>query len=304
MEGLPPLRLLATFEAVARAGSMREAAVRLNVTKPAVTQALQQLEDHVGVPLFDRTRRPARLTEAGEVLARAVVDGLERIGTAIGAIRAAAELGGPSVTLSCTLGMATYWLMPRLPDFHALHPNVTVNVQAPPLDQPRMGPGVDLALRYGAGDWRDGRTSLLFEERMQPVGRPDLIARLSAQGVTLPHAPLIHVRNVANQHWAGWADYLRMAQLGAPIGPGQSFDNYVQATQAAANGLGLMLGWRSITDALVREGTLVPWPGAEVAPGMAYWVTAAEPLPPAAAAMLDWLKTRGAEVGQAPPVAD
>ena len=60
MSRLPPLRLLTTFEAVARLGSMREAATALNVTQPAVTQALKALEEHVGAVLIDRSTRPAR----------------------------------------------------------------------------------------------------------------------------------------------------------------------------------------------------------------------------------------------------
>ena len=61
MDRLPPLRLLTTFEAVSRLGSMREAAARLNVTQPAVSQALKALEDHVGAGLIDRSTRPASL---------------------------------------------------------------------------------------------------------------------------------------------------------------------------------------------------------------------------------------------------
>ena len=79
MDHLPPLRLLVTFEAISRHGSMRDAAQRLNVTQPAVSQALKALEDHVGVALFDRSVRPARLTDAGEMLSRAVREGLGRI---------------------------------------------------------------------------------------------------------------------------------------------------------------------------------------------------------------------------------
>ncbi|MFT3688472.1 LysR substrate-binding domain-containing protein [Paenirhodobacter sp.] len=284
MDRLPPLRLLTTFAEVARLGSMRAAAARLNVTKPAVTQALRALEDHIGVPLLDRGTRPARLTEAGEVLARATQDGLHRILSAIDTIRAAQA--GPRVTLSCTLGMASYWLMPRLPAFYARHPDITVNVQAPPGDLPRIAPGIDLALRYGTGEWQDGETAKLFDEEMCPVARPDVIARLA--GTPLCDAPLIHVRSMANQHWAGWAEYLSQTGQGPLRGPGQSFDNYVQATQATIGGLGVMLGWRSITGGLVADGTLKAWPGAAAPPGMAYYVTCAAPSP-AAAAVRDWL---------------
>lgn len=294
MERLPPLRLLLTFEEVARLGSMREAAGRLNVTKPAVTQAVRQLEDHLGVPLLDRSTRPARLTEAGEMLARATRDGLRQIQSAIDTIRIAAEVSGPRVTVACTLGMATYWLMPRLPTFYAAHSGITVNVQAPPGDLPVRAPEIDLALRYGAGDWRDGTTTPLFAEVMCPVGSPELIARLLAEGAPLAEAPLIHVRSGMNPHWAGWGDYLRRTAQGRMRGAGQSFDNYVQATQAAMNGLGIMLGWRSITGRLVADGALAAWPGAELEAGASYYVTSS-PLPSAAAATLrDWLVAQSA----------
>lgn len=109
MNRLPPLRLLATFETVARLGSMREAAARLNVTQPAVSQALRQLEEHLGANLIDRSRRPAGLTASGEILSRAVRSGLGQIATAIDDIRVLQGSGEAQVTVSCTLGMATYW---------------------------------------------------------------------------------------------------------------------------------------------------------------------------------------------------
>ncbi|NDV00209.1 LysR substrate-binding domain-containing protein [Pseudoroseicyclus tamaricis] len=287
MDRLPPLRLLATFEAVARLGSMRAAAASLNVTQPAVTQALKALEDHVGAPLLDRATRPARLTAAGEQLARVTREGLGQIGAAIDDIRARADLAEAQVTVACTLGMATYWLMPRLPAFYAAHPDITVNVQAPPTDLPALSPGIDVALRYGEGEWRDGPTHRLFEERVCPVGRPDLLARL----VELPAAPLIHVRSAQNLHWAGWPEYLSARGLPRARQPGQSFDNYVQATQAALDGRGLMLGWRSITARLVAEGALAQWPDGEVDLGTAYWLTEGPAPSSGARAFLAWLRS-------------
>ncbi|MGZ9811396.1 LysR substrate-binding domain-containing protein [Pseudoroseicyclus sp. H15] len=289
MSRLPPLRLLATFEAVARLGSMRAAAASLNVTQPAVTQALKALEDHVGAPLLDRATRPARLTAAGEQLARVTREGLGAITAAIEDIRSRADLAEAQVTVACTLGMATYWLMPRLPGFYAAHPDITVNVQAPPTDLPALSPGIDVALRYGAGDWRDGATRKLFDEEVCPVGRPDLITRLT----DLSTAPLIHVRSAQNLHWAGWPEYLAARGLPRARQPGQSFDNYVQATQAALDGRGVMLGWQSITARLVAEGALAPWPGGAMDLGTAYWVTEAPSLSAGAQAFLEWLAGLG-----------
>ncbi|MFM2278216.1 MAG: hypothetical protein RLZZ444_447, partial [Pseudomonadota bacterium] len=52
---LPPLRLLTVFETVLRAGNIQRAAAELNVTQPAVSQALKALEDYVGLRLLDRS---------------------------------------------------------------------------------------------------------------------------------------------------------------------------------------------------------------------------------------------------------
>ncbi len=290
MDHLPPLRLLVTFEAISRHGSMRDAAARLNVTQPAVSQALKALEDHVGVALFDRSVRPARLTDAGEMLSRAVREGLGRIAATLEDIRALHAIGERQVTVSCTVGMATYWLMPRLPVFYAKNPDVTVNVQAPATDLPVLIPGIDVALRYGSGGWREGRTEKLFSEVVCPVGAPALVERLLAEGITLAEAPLIHVRNPNNAHWAGWEDYLQERGILRPRGGGQIFNNYVQAAQAVYSGRGLMLGWRSITGQAERDGALKAWPNGALDLGTGYYVTTSSIPSQDTALFLDWVK--------------
>jgi DNA-binding transcriptional LysR family regulator len=292
LDRLPPLRLLVTFDAVTRLGSMRAAAARLNVTQPAVTQAIRALEEHAGAQLLDRGTRPARLTEAGRRLARATRDGLDLIGAALEEIGAEAEAEQPRLTVACTLGMATHWLMPRLPDFYATHPEIAVNVQAPPTDRPEISGGIDVVLRYGTGGWRDGETLRLFDERNCPVGAPSLVHRLMAEDVPLARAPLIHVRAGEARDWASWPEYFARRGLGRAPASRQVFDNYVQAVQAALDGRGLVLGWRSITDGLLEDGSLAAWPDAGSDPGTGYYATLSPrgSNRPAAQAFLDWLK--------------
>lgn len=290
MNTFPPLRLLSTFEALSRYGSMRDAAARLNVTQPAVSQAIKQLEDHVGVTLIDRSVRPSRLTEEGELLARAVREGLGRISATLEDIRAMQANAERQITVACTLGVATYWLMPRLSGFYEDHPDITVNVQAPATDLPVLVPGVDVALRYGTGGWREGRSEKLFAEVVCPVGAPDLIARLLAEDTNLDAAPLIHVRSPHNQHWAGWEDYLTARGITRPRSGGQSFNNYVQAMQAVIDGRGLMLGWRSITERAVNDGSLQEWPNGALDLGTAYYVSTTASPSQDAKLFADWLK--------------
>ncbi len=65
---LPPPRLYVYLEAVARAGSIRKAAERLNVASTALNRMVLDAERDIGTPLFERLPRGVRLTAAGEVL--------------------------------------------------------------------------------------------------------------------------------------------------------------------------------------------------------------------------------------------
>jgi DNA-binding transcriptional LysR family regulator len=274
MDHLPSLRLLVTFDTVYRLGSMQRAAAALNVTPPAVTKAIRQLEDEIGTPLMDRSSKPAMPTEAGERLAWATRAGLASIENTINDIRNDAGLLDHQVTLTCTIGMATYWLMPRLSTFYAQCPDVTVNVQAPPSDRPILSLGTDIALRYGRGEWKDCETVKLFDERVCPIGTPDVVAR--AQSLNgLQDAPLIDVRTSSGNKWHSWPDYLRKRGITRRVQSVHTFDNYVQATQATLDGRGLMLGWRSVTDRFVEEGALEQWPDGAVDFGTGYYASVA-----------------------------
>jgi len=299
MGNLPPLRLLTAFAEFARAGSMREAALRLNVTQPAVTQALKTLEDYVQVPLVDRSTKPARLTPAGQQLAEATRDGLSLITMTIEDLRIRNTRKHKHITVACTLGMATHWLLPRLPDFYAGNPDIYVNVQAPPREMPRLMPGIDVILRYGREAWMDGMTVKLFQERICPVGRPALVDRLFTHDIDLAEAPLIHVRRPdGSDRWENWADYLAATGRQPPRKPGEIFDNYVHAVQAALDGRGLILGWRSITSQLVADGTLVPWPAGDHDPGTAYYATRSGAEPSGTVTcFFDWLRTMAEKAG-------
>jgi DNA-binding transcriptional LysR family regulator len=266
---LPPLRLLTVFETVLRAGSIQRAAADLNVTQPAVSQAVRNLEDYVGTPLFDRSVRPAALTPAGRILQIGVSEGLGRIADSIEQLRSIRAVEDSSLTIACTVGTATYWLMPRLAGFYEEHPDVAVNVMTT-AGAPDVLPGVDLVIRYGSGDWRDGHTVKLFDEKVVPVCSPAVAARINAEG-SLAAATLLHVMS-DDKSWLTWKEYFDLNKLQENRMLGRYFTNYVQATQAALSGQGVMLGWESNTGDLVREGRLVALEGNEYYPKEAFFL--------------------------------
>lgn len=291
MDRLPPLRLLSVFETVNRTGGVKHAASELNVSLPAVSQALRQLETDVGTPLFDRSTRPAGLTDAGHILLKAVIENRDRLQEALDEI-AALDAGSNVVTVACTMGFATYWLMPRLDAFYRDHPDIVVNVQTVPQEVPTLGPGTDIAMRYGDGMWRDGEVYRLFNEVIEPVCAPTLAERIKADGGSLASAFLIHVE-FPDRRWVSWPQYFsRTDQTAKGSARGLKFSNYVQATQAALSGHGVMLGWRSITGDQTANGLLVPAGLPPLLPGDAYHAVLSHKSRNAetATTVVDWVK--------------
>ena len=268
---LPPLRLLSVFEAVLRGNGVQNAARELNVTQPAISQAIRQLEDHIGAQLFDRSRRPAALTEAGRIMKRTTGEAFTILRDGVAEISKLRDQEDVSVTVACSVGVATYWLMPKLAAFYECFPDISVNVQATSQGAPAIGSGIDLAIRYGNGLWADGIVRELFREEVVPVCHPSVKIRFDKGSLTLASAPLLHVKS-DDTTWLDWDGYLRRTNLPRNTAKGRQFTNYVQAVQAALQGQGVMLGWRSITHDHVRNGLLVPVDAPPLDPGLGFYL--------------------------------
>ncbi len=253
---LPPLRLLSVFEAAARHRSLSLAARTLNVTQPAISKSLRDLEQWVGAGLFDRNRRPLVLTESGELLLVATREGLGLIATALEDIARIKAARDGSLRLSCSIGFATYWLMHRLARFSANWPEIAVSVMTTPHDAAPDAPHADVLFRYGHGRWHDGTVIHMFQERIEPVVSPEFFASHFIVRDSLDGLPLIHVE-VDAASWRSWPGYCQTTDVTRDSGNDLRFNNYVQATQAALSGQGVMLGWRSIASDLTTEGRLV-----------------------------------------------
>jgi LysR family glycine cleavage system transcriptional activator len=111
---LTNLELLRTFLVAADAQTFREAAARRHVTRSAVSQQIKQLEDQLGVALFERAGRRALLTESGKALAEALRSSFETIDEAIAAVASGHRDVSGEVTVGAPGPFTRLWLRPRI----------------------------------------------------------------------------------------------------------------------------------------------------------------------------------------------
>src|SRR5260370_37178867 len=116
---LPSLDTLRVFSIAARHMSFTRAADELHLTQSAISHRVRALEEELGMPLFNRLPRRLELTRAGQALAQRVDQAVADIARTIADL----DLGGDTQRLTVTLlpSVASRWLVPRLPHFHALH---------------------------------------------------------------------------------------------------------------------------------------------------------------------------------------
>ncbi|QPM91111.1 LysR family transcriptional regulator [Pseudooceanicola algae] len=170
---LPPLTALRALAALSETGSTVEAGARLNVSHAAVSQQIKTLEAHLGVALVDRSGRQLVLTEDGKQLAEAMIGGMVQIEYLIE--RLTGQDASRPLTVSCTPAFATSFLMPRLADFQRRYPGTSLMIDPTPTLK-KVGPGgVDVALRYGAGDWPGLKCELVIDTPIAIVASPDLV---------------------------------------------------------------------------------------------------------------------------------
>lgn len=211
MRKLPPLSSLRAFEAAARHLSFKRAADELGVTPTAVSHQIRLLEEICGMPLF--RRRPLTLTDDGARLFPVLRDGFDAFAHALGAARARIDHAPLRVTTPSAF--ASRWLVPRLPQWRAAHPEVPLDIiGTDELVDLRSG-DADVAVRYAniMPTGCSGRE--IFRDTFFPVCSPSLLKDGKAvnRAADLLHYPLIHFdwlrAGPATPNWQRWLETAR-----------------------------------------------------------------------------------------------
>jgi LysR family glycine cleavage system transcriptional activator len=275
---LPSLDLIRGFEAAARQLSFTKAAAELFLTQSAVSRQVQALEEQLGVTLFERHHREIRLTDAGHELYRSSAEALRLLTDTAARIRD--KSAARTVTVTCTIGFASLWLVPRLMDFRAQHPEVDIRFNANnkilDLDRER----IEVAVRYCPAKLAPPGAVKLFGEEVFPVCSPELLERPGkplVEPADLRHHVLLHHAH-ADKGWptGSWSVWLETMGLhGLQSAGSLEFNQYDQIIHAALDGQGVALGIGPLVQRPIGQGRLIaPFEQRFASPRGYYLVTA------------------------------
>ncbi|WP_345817605.1 LysR substrate-binding domain-containing protein (plasmid) [Paraburkholderia sp. PREW-6R] len=250
----PNIAELHAFVSSARHLNFSYAARELGLTPSAVSRQIASLEALFGVKLFMREGRNLSLTHAGQVYHARVKGPLREIGNAsieLLSVREDSDL----LTISSVPTFTTKWLIPRLPTFLAVAPNVTLSFRRHLAYGDPFPFCLDAAIRYGDGHWDGVRCDYLAGKTFVPVCSPEFAARHALRApADLAAAPRL-VHEQAESVWSKWSETYRVTQMNALSGP--RFEQYSVLIQAAHAGLGLALVPEFLIGTPIDVGMLV-----------------------------------------------
>jgi DNA-binding transcriptional LysR family regulator len=249
---LPSLDTVKGFVAVGRRMSVSLAADDLCVTQSAMSKQIRNLEEAIGIRLFQRNWRSLTFTPQGEQLFDALngcvqqlQDGFERVG--LGSRR--------PVTISASVGVSALWLLPRLAHFQQRHPDVELRIATTNVIMDLVAEGVDLAIRYCPESMAPAGAVRLFGESIAPVATPDLAVHGFDTAQEIGRLVLLDFED--KHEWLTWDGWLASRGLSASMARRViRFNHYDQAIQAAAAGQGIALGRLELLGQMLQDGRL------------------------------------------------
>ncbi|OIQ32696.1 MAG: transcriptional regulator [Roseobacter sp. MedPE-SWchi] len=267
---LPSLTHLRCFESAARHQSFTAAGEEIGLTQSAVSKKVKELEADLGFALFQRVGRGVVLTDAGAGLAADLAQDLGALRTSVQKA-VAAGAGRSALRIAVLPTFANRWLIPRLPDFFARHPEIelSLSTRLDPFDFARDP--FDLAIHYGRDNWPGARMVELFGDQMVPISAPEFYASYGLTDLTaMEDVPLVHLES-RSEVWANW--FQEAGIKGQPRQDGRYFDQYSMVIGAATAGLGAAIVPFDMVSDELDCGALVQLPGPVLGSAKRYYLT-------------------------------
>jgi len=285
-------RSVLIFHLAAQSGNFTRAAKALNVGQPAISHGVRQLEERLGVSLFERRPQGVVLTEAGERLARHLERGFGDI--QLGLEEAMASQQPNKLTLVVSTSLASHWLMPRIAQFKHRYPDAQLHCITQDTDQMIGRDEFDLCIPLGSGPFPGYQRWKLADESLLAVCSPEFARRQSVElsdPRSLCQLPLIHLeeRYVSRFNWQAYFDHFQLDR--SSLRGDETYNDYSIVVQAAMEGQGVALGWSHIVSPLIEQGKLVAIGGQAISTEQPFYIISPEQrqLSQEAQALRDWL---------------
>lgn len=278
------------------------AAEELGITPSALSYQIRQLEEHLGVKLFNRLNRSVELTKEGRILSQGVIEAFERLEETFQLL--ASEEYDNTLVVSTGPAFSAKWLAPRLYSYLEENPEIdfrlSANLKLTDFDKD----GVDAVIRFGGGDYPDLFTEALFQEISTPLISPKLFEETGgkADETLFEKTSLIHdesLKFLDGGQWKSWLDAMNYKNINPD--KGAHFNHADHCIEAAVDGGGIVMGRLGFAFREINAGRLIaPFKQAISAKGGFYFCCPAENLENKKVLnFLAWLRDEAADQAEA-----
>lgn len=236
---LPPFAALRAFEAAGRHNNFKKAAEDIDLSASAVSHQVRSLEEYLGVQLFNREGGKPKLTSAGAIYLESIQSILDKLEAATKNI--SERNSRQSLVVNLFHSLASCWLIPHLPMFQKEHPDVDIKLLSTYEPIEFTSGDVDLAIRYGEGNWSGLKSDLLFQDELSLVCSPEIAARLPPLERAAEIREFTQIRCSLDP--SEWQDWFQRVDVEIPEFKNTlELDSRALALEAAAKGLGIAIG--------------------------------------------------------------
>lgn len=263
---------LAIFSVVARERSFTRAAAKLGMSQPALSRAMRQLEERLGIRLLARTTRSVSPTEAGEHLLRVIAPRFDEIDTELALLSEFRDKPAGKLRITAGEHSAITILQPVLARLLPDNPDLYIEINVDYGLTDIVAEGYDAGVRLGEQVAKDMIAVRVGPDmRMAVVGSPAYFARYPQPKTPrdLTQHNCINLRLPTYGGIFPWEFEKKGEELNVRVEGQLVFNNIAMRLDAAFKGLGLAYMPEDLVQAYIEDGRLIrvlsdwcpPFPG-------------------------------------------
>lgn len=248
---LPPLNALKAFEVAGRHQHFSKAGEELIVSHVAISRHVKELEQWLGIKLFDRTGRGVVLTDKGEQYLANLSIIFDDI---LAATKAVVEKKCENaLRVTSDPALAIRWLIQNLKVFAKIQPRIQISVDPSEEVVNLTNSGFDVGIRFGSGHWYGVETIEIFRPNIFPVCSPEYLKKSKISSL----ADMATVDFLHDDGSSLWRDWLKGTNIRRKRNSSDATYEKYLALSAAESGLGFALGDELLCIEALKKGTLV-----------------------------------------------